>query len=172
MFYEIGNDIVSSRPDSSPRVSKSLYRSIPPHTLLNYLPATLCSEPTLIKRIVLTLLQFLIFIALLAIGGNWDVINLSLQIRAMEHHTTAFNPIPVIKTPLGSHILIADGLLFAAVLLVLILLIELLTKKLKPWAGLTLLAFALAICLGFAMKLGLPPAPTPDSSSVTLPTNA
>ncbi len=119
----------------------------------------------MIKRIVLTLLQFLIFIALLAIGGNWDVINLSLEIRAMERHTRAFNPIPVIKTQVSStHILIADGLIFAAVLLILILLIEALAKKLKPWAGLTLLAFVLAICLGFAMKLGLPPAPTPDSS--------
>jgi len=118
----------------------------------------------MVKRIILTLLQFLVFIALLAIGGNWDVINLTLQIRAMENHTKPFNPIPVIKTPLGSHILIADGLIFAAVLLVLILLIELATKKLKPWAGLTVLAFVLAICLGFAMKLGLPPAPTPDSA--------
>jgi len=92
----------------------------------------------------------------------------------MEHHTTAFNPIPVIKTPFGSHILIADGLIFAAGLLVIILLIELLAKKLKPWAGLTLLAFVLAICLGFAMKLGLPPAPTPDSSVsfITLSTPA
>ena len=129
----------------------------------------------MIKRIVLTFLQFLIFIALLAIGGNWDVINLTLQIRAMEHHTTAFNPIPVIKTQISStHILIADGLIFAAVLLVIILLLEALTKKLKPWASLTLLAFVLAVFLGFAMKLGLPPAPTPDSSipATTLPTNA
>jgi hypothetical protein len=123
----------------------------------------------MIKRITLTLLQFLIFIALLAIGGNWDVINLSLEIRAMQHHTTAFNPIPVIKTQISStHILIADGLIFATVLLILLLLIELLAKKLKPWASLTVLAFILAVCLGFAMKLGLPPAPTPDSSIPTL----
>jgi len=123
-------------------------------------------ESTMVKRIVLTVLQFLIFIGLLAVGGNWDVINLTLQIRAMENHTTAFNPIPVIKTQISSgHILIADGLIFATVLLLIILLIEALRKKLKPWAALSILAFVLALFLGFAMKLGLPPAPTPDSAS-------
>jgi len=120
----------------------------------------------MVKRIALTILQFLIFIALLAVGGNWDIINLTLQIRAMEKHTTAFNPIPVIKTQISSgHILIADGLIFATVLLIIILLIEALRKKLKPWAALSILAFVLAVFLGFAMKLGLPPAPTPDSAA-------
>ena len=120
----------------------------------------------MVKRIALTILQFLIFIALLAVGGNWDIINLTLQIRAMEKHTTAFNPIPVIKTQISSgHILIADGLIFATVLLIIILLIEALRKKLKPWAALSILAFVLAVVLGFAMKLCLPPAPTPDSAA-------
>ena len=111
------------------------------------------------KRILLTLLQFIAFLVLLAIGGYWDVINLSLQVRAMMNHTKAFNPIPVIKYPISSaHILIADGLIFATVLLAIILLIQAWRKRLHPWASLSVLAYVLAVCLGFAMKLGLPPA--------------
>ena len=113
----------------------------------------------MIKRILYTLLQFAAFLGLLDVGGNWDVINFSLQIRAMQNHTRAFNPIPVIKTTLGAHyILIADGLLFAGVLLLLILLMEALRKRLRPWAGYTVLAFALAVVVAYALKMGLVPA--------------
>ena len=118
----------------------------------------------MVKRILLTLLQFLVFLVLLSVGGNWDVINLTLEIRAMQNHTRPFNPIPVIKTQISSsHILIADGIIFATVLLILILLLQAFRKKLKPWATLTLLAYVLAVVLGFAMKLGLPPASSSDS---------
>lgn len=111
------------------------------------------------KRIILFLLQFFAFGGLLYVGGNWDVINFSLQVRAMQTHTTAWNPIPVIKYPFGaSHILIADGLLFAGILLVLILLVEALRKALKPWALISLLSFVSAVALALAMKVGLPPA--------------
>jgi hypothetical protein len=113
----------------------------------------------MVKRILLIVLQFAAFLGLMDLGGNWDVINFSLEVRAMENHTKAFNPIPVIKTQISSsHTLIADGIIFATVLLVLILLIQALRKKLKPWAGLTVFAYALAVVLGFAMKMGLPPA--------------
>jgi hypothetical protein len=112
----------------------------------------------MVKRIVLTLVQFIVFLGLLAVGGNWDVINLSLQVRAMMNHATAFNPIPVVRVPMGSHILIADGLIFATVLLVIVVLFQALRKRLHPWASLSGLAYLLAVTLGFAMKLGLPPA--------------
>jgi phosphoglycerol transferase MdoB-like AlkP superfamily enzyme len=112
----------------------------------------------MVKRILLPLLQFIAFLVLMFVGGNWDFIRLGQEIHAMQTHTTFFNPIPTIKTPLGSHILIANGLIFASVLLLLILLFEILRKKLKPWASLTALAYVLAVVLAFAAKMGLPPA--------------
>jgi hypothetical protein len=123
----------------------------------------------MIKRILLTLLQFIVFIVLLAVGGNWDYINLALEMHALQLHKTPSVLIPVFKYPMGSHILIANGLIFATVLLVLILLFLLLRKKLHPWALLTVLAYVLAVCLGFAMKLGLPPADNPSQGSLTAP---
>jgi hypothetical protein len=118
----------------------------------------------MIKRIVLTLLQFIVFLALIAVGGNWDAVNLAVEMHALQQHKTASLLVPVFKYPMGSHILIANGLIFATVLLLLILLFLLLRKKLHPWALLSLLAFALAVCLGFAMKLGLPPADSPEQT--------
>ena len=110
------------------------------------------------KRILLFILQFFAFLGLLDVGGNWDVIRLAQEVGAMQKGTTAFNPIPVIKTQIGAnHILIVDGILFAAVLLVLILIFEAIRKALKPWALLSLLAFVLAVATGFALKFGLPP---------------
>ena len=121
----------------------------------------------MVKRISLTILQFIAFIGLLAVGGNWDAVNLSLEMRQMQNNQAPHVFLSTIKYPVSStHILIANGILFATILLVIILLIEVLSKKLKPWASLTLLAYVLAVVLGFAMKLGLPPASTPDSSSL------
>jgi hypothetical protein len=66
--------------------------------------------------------------------------------------------IPTVKYQISAtHMLISNGLIFAGILFVLILLIQAIRRKLHPWAALTTLAFLLAIALGFAMKLGLPP---------------
>jgi hypothetical protein len=123
----------------------------------------------MIKKILLTLLQFIVFMVLLAVGGYWDAINLMIEMHALQQHKTASMLIPVFKYPFGSHILIANGLIFATVLLVLILLFLLLRKKLHPWLWLSLLAYLLAICVGFAMKLGLPPADSQTQSSLAMP---
>jgi hypothetical protein len=123
----------------------------------------------MIKRIILTLVQFIVFIALLAVGGNWDAINLALEIRAMQQHKAASVLIPSFKYPVGSHILIANGLIFATVLLVLILLFLLLRKKLHPWAWLSLLAYVLAVCLGFAFTLGIVPGDAPAQAGISVP---
>ncbi len=121
----------------------------------------------MVKRISLTILQFIVFIGLLAVGGNWDAVNLSLELRQMQNNQVPHVLLPTLKYPVSStHILIANGILFATVLLLLLLFIEILSKKLKPWAALTLLAYVLAVILGFALKLGLPPASTPDSSAL------
>lgn len=121
----------------------------------------------MVKRIAFTLIQFVAFLVLMYVGGNWDIIRLGQEMNAMANHKAFWNPIPTIKYPISStHILIANGILFAAALFVLILLFEALRKKLRPWAALTFLAFVLAVILGYAAKMGLPPASTPDSSSI------
>ena len=38
----------------------------------------------MVKRILLTLVQFIAFIALLAVGGNWDFINLNMEMRQLQ----------------------------------------------------------------------------------------
>jgi hypothetical protein len=108
----------------------------------------------LVKRVLLTLLQFLIFCGLLMLGGYWDIIHLILRLKAPA---LAFIPLWKIDHFTATHDLILNGLIFAAVLWLLILLFELLRKALRPWAMLTTLAFVLAVVLCFAAKLGLPP---------------
>jgi hypothetical protein len=98
------------------------------------------------KRILLTLLQFAAFLGLMFFGGNWDILRFTQEMRAMTTGATVWNPIPTIKFPLGaSHVLIADGIVFALALLVVILIIEAIAKKLRPWAGLSVLALVLAL---------------------------
>jgi hypothetical protein len=107
----------------------------------------------LVKRILLTLLQFFAFCALLMIGGYWDVIRLILELRA-----PSFNVIPLWKFNVSAgHDLIANGLVYALVLLLLLLGLEAWRKALRPWAALTILAFVAATALCFAAKVGLPP---------------
>jgi hypothetical protein len=110
------------------------------------------------KRITLFLLQFIAFLGLMFIGGNWDVIRLGQELRALTTHTAFWNPIPTIKYPIGNHILVADGILFGAALLILILLFETLRRALRPYASISFLSYILAVVLGLALKFGLPPA--------------
>jgi len=111
------------------------------------------------KRIVFPILQFIAFFGLLYVGGYWDVFSLSFAVRAMQGHPVPLvGSIPLIQYPMGSHILVADGILFASILLVIILAIQAARKKLKPAAFYTLGAYALAILISLIMKIGLPPA--------------
>jgi hypothetical protein len=118
----------------------------------------------MIKRIILFVVQFACFFGLMDVGGNWDFINLSLEMRQLQQGIMQPKVlIPTIKYPISStHILIANGLIYAGILLALILLIEALRKKLKPWGGITVLAWVCAVVLALALKMGLPPAPTTD----------
>jgi len=114
----------------------------------------------MIKRIILTIVQFFAFLGLLFLGAYWDLVNMFYEQRQMAGGTPISQIHPLmttIKFPLTSHILIANGLIFASILFVIILAIQAMRRKLKPWAALTTLAFILAVVLGFAMKLGLPP---------------
>jgi uncharacterized membrane protein len=115
----------------------------------------------MVKRILYPILQFAAFLGLLFIGGMWDSLNMSYEMRQMANGTPlpAVHPLmATIKIPIGSHILIAQGVLFATFLLVLILLIQAIAKKLKPWAVYTIGAYVLAILVAYATKMGLPPA--------------
>ncbi|HEX4156365.1 MAG TPA: hypothetical protein VHY48_12200 [Acidobacteriaceae bacterium] len=108
----------------------------------------------MIKRIVLFLLQLLSFGALMWIGGFWDVLHLQAEVT---HSVWA--SIPVFKYPVSStHILIADGLIFAGVLLLIILLLQALARRLRPWAALSVVAYIIAAVVTLALKVGLPPA--------------
>ena len=57
-------------------------------------------------------------------------------------------------TPTGTRIFIADGLLIALVVYLLIVLIELLMKRLRVSAPWTTIAFVFAAVVGFIMKFG------------------
>jgi hypothetical protein len=103
----------------------------------------------MVKRILYPVLQFAAFLGLMYFGGEWDFINLGIEIKAMQNHTAPNILIPTIKTQLG--------LIFATVLLILILIIQAIAKRLKPWALYTLAAYVLAVIVAFAAKMGLPP---------------
>ena len=111
----------------------------------------------MVKRIFLVVLQlfkFAVFLLVLFVGGNWDeLVNLPLEIRAMQNHTTPAFLIPVMKYDAGpTHFLIANGLIYATILLVLILLYEAFRKKLKPWAFFTLAEWAVATIIALSIN--------------------
>ncbi len=107
----------------------------------------------MIKRILLFLLQLIAFAVLLMIGGYWDFVRLYLQFKQ-----PALNVIPLWKFHISANYdLVANGIFFAAILLVLILIFEALRKRLRPWATLSVLAFVLAVVVSLFARLGLPP---------------
>jgi hypothetical protein len=106
------------------------------------------------KRILLFLLQFIAFEVLMWIGGFWDI----LHLEAVVNHSF-WSAIPVLKFQISSgHILIANGLVFASGLLLILIAFEAIAKRLRPWASISVLAFVLAATLSLALKVGLPPA--------------
>ena len=103
---------------------------------------------------VLQLFKFAVFLLVLFVGGNWDeLVNLPIEIRAMQNHTTPAFLIPTMRYDAGpAHFLIANGLIYATILLVLILLFELFRKRLKPWAFYTLGEYAVAMIIALLIK--------------------
>ena len=74
----------------------------------------------MVKRIIYPLLQYIVFLFLLDLGGYWDVIRLTLEFRFPN-----LPLIPLWKIHLtSSHDLILDGVVFTTALLFLILLVE------------------------------------------------
>jgi hypothetical protein len=101
----------------------------------------------LTKRILFTLLQFVVFMVLLGVGAFWAFVRLGVP---------ALAGIPVWRFHASdTHDFIANGVVFAFLLMRIIVLIQAARKRLRPWAQLTILAFVLALLLSMAMKLGM-----------------
>jgi hypothetical protein len=92
------------------------------------------------KITIFTLLQFFLFLIVFGIGSLFPPLHL-------EHVLGT--------TSAGTRVFMADGLVLMIALYILILVVELLRKRLTTSAPWTTLALALAAGFGFAMKFGL-----------------
>jgi uncharacterized membrane protein YpjA len=91
------------------------------------------------KNVVFTILQLILFLIVFFIGSIFPPFH-------FEH--------VILATPGVTRIFIADGLLLTIILFILIVIIEVLRKRLRtsfPW---TTLAFILALAFGLMMKFG------------------
>ena len=91
------------------------------------------------KKAVLTILQFFLFVIVFGIGSLFPPFH-------FEH--------VLIATPGVTRIFVADGLLLMFALYVLIILVEVMRKRLRTAAPWTTLAVILATVLGLMMKFG------------------
>jgi len=111
-----------------------------------------------IKRIVLAVFEFAVFLILLGIGGYWDVARLLIGGYA-PRLSGVLSLLPLIKFQVSStHILIADGIVFAGVFCLFLLLLEALRKAGRSTMATTVLLYILAVALALIFKVGLPPA--------------
>jgi hypothetical protein len=91
------------------------------------------------KKAIITILQFLLFLIVFGAFSFFPPFHI-------EH---VFG-----STSTGARIFIADGILLALALYLLIVLIEFLMKRLRTLAPLTTIAFVFATIIGFLMKFG------------------
>jgi hypothetical protein len=91
------------------------------------------------KKAILTILQLILFLLVFFVGSILPPFH-------FEH--------VILATPGSTRIFIADGLLLALALYVLIVLVEVLRKRLRTSAPWTTLAFILAVVFGLMMKFG------------------
>lgn len=111
----------------------------------------------MIKRIVLAVFEFAVYLLLLGIGGYWDVVRLLVGGYA-PRLSGLLTLLPLIKFQVSStHILIADGIIFAGVFCIIVLLIEALRKAARSTMATTTILYILAVLLSLAFKVGLPP---------------
>src|SRR3984893_2698325 len=91
------------------------------------------------KIVILTILKFVVFLIVFGAGSIFPPFH-------FEH--------VLIATPGFTRIFIADGLLLILLLYIVIVLAEVLRKRLRTAAPWTTLAFILAIVFGLMMKFG------------------
>lgn len=109
----------------------------------------------MLKRILSFLGQFLSFYALLFVGGYWAWVRLTLEMRAMEKGEAAPALVPLWKmhvSPTLDYVL--NGLVFAGVLLVILLLAQAFRRRLGKATVFTLAAFVAAWLLSVAFHSG------------------
>ena len=93
----------------------------------------------MMKKAVLVVLQTLLFLILFGAGSFLPI----------------FTSMPTWQVQTDPHrYFVLNGVLIAAVVYLLILLVEIARKRLRGPGGLTTLAFFLALALGLAMKFG------------------
>jgi len=91
------------------------------------------------KKAIITILQFFLFLILFGAFSLFPPFHI-------EHVLSTSST--------GTRVFIADGLLIALVVYLLVVLIEFLMKRLKVSAPWTTIAFVLAAIVGFMMKFG------------------
>ena len=91
------------------------------------------------KKVILTILKFVVFLIVFVAGSLFPPFH-------FEH--------VLIATPGITRIFVADGLLLMFALYVLIVLVEVMRKRLRTAAPWTTLAVVLAAVLGLMMKFG------------------
>ena len=91
------------------------------------------------KNVVVTILQLILFLVVFFLGSLFPPFH-------FEH--------VLIATPGTTRIFVADGLVLALVLFVLIVILEAVRKRLRIAAPWTTLAFLLAVVFGLMMKFG------------------
>jgi hypothetical protein len=91
------------------------------------------------KNVVLTILQLILFLMVFFVGSLLPPFH-------FEH--------VLIATPGTTRIFVADGLVLALVLFVLIVILEAVRRRLRSAAPWTTLAFLLAVVFGLMMKFG------------------
>ena len=91
------------------------------------------------KSVVFTILQLILLLMVFFVGSLFSPFH-------FEH--------VLIATPGTTRIFVADGLVLALVLYVLIVILEVVRKRLRTAAPWTTLAFLLAVVFGLMMKFG------------------
>lgn len=108
----------------------------------------------MIKRILLTLLQFILFGVLLFVGGFWPFVRMYALVSQNKLISWLYQ-VPVWKVTFSpSHYVNINGYVYASVLLVLILAFEAVKRYFKPWMALTALGFLLAVLVSLQQKFG------------------
>jgi hypothetical protein len=109
----------------------------------------------MIKRLLSFLGQFVAFCALMFVGGYWAWVRLTLEMRAMEKGDSAPPLIPLWKMHVNPNLdYVLNGLVFAAVLLVILLLVQALRRRLGKPTLFTFAAFVAAFLLSLAFHSG------------------
>ena len=91
------------------------------------------------KKVIFAIVQFVIFLFVFFIGSMLPLFHLEYVL---------------IATPGSTRIFIADGLLLAFSLFVIIVLVEVMRKRLRTATPWTTVAFVLAVVFGLMMKFG------------------